>query len=49
MLTINKIKQMLQLLEENYRHTSTDLNYDTPFQLLISTMLAAQSTEKWKK
>jgi endonuclease-3 len=46
MLTKNKIKQVLQLLEKNYRHTNTALNYGTPFQLLISTMLAAQSTDK---
>jgi endonuclease-3 len=46
MLSKVKIKSALELLEENYQHTKTALNYGSPFQLLISTMLAAQSTDK---
>ena len=39
------IKSILQILEEVYGNTTTALKYNTPFQLLISTMLAAQSTD----
>jgi endonuclease-3 len=46
MLTKNNIKKVLVLLESEYSNTTTALNYGTPFQLLISTMLAAQSTDK---
>jgi endonuclease-3 len=46
MLNQSTIKKVLQLLNENYADTKTALNYQTPFQLLISTMLAAQSTDK---
>ena len=41
-----KLKSILKILEETYKDTSTALVYQTPFQLLISTMLAAQSTDK---
>ena len=40
-----RIEKVLQLLEESYKDTSTALNYRSPFQLLVSTMLAAQSTD----
>jgi endonuclease-3 len=46
MLSKAKIKQVLELLENHYHDTRTALDYGTPFQLLISTMLAAQSTDK---
>ncbi len=46
MLPKSKIKQALLLLEKQYHNTKTALDYGTPFQLLISTMLAAQSTDK---
>jgi len=39
------LKQILHILEETYGNTTTALVYQTPFQLLISTMLAAQSTD----
>jgi len=39
------IKQILDILESTYKNTSTALKYKSPFQLLISTMLAAQSTD----
>jgi endonuclease-3 len=38
-------KNILKILEEVYGNTKTALKYGTPFQLLISTMLAAQSTD----
>ena len=41
-----KLKSILRLLEETYKDTSTALVFQTPYQLLISTMLAAQSTDK---
>lgn len=40
-----KISKILEILEDTYKDTTTALNYTTPFQLLVSTMLAAQSTD----
>ena len=40
-----RIAKELQILEKEYHNTTTALNYGSPFQLLISTMLAAQSTD----
>jgi len=40
-----RIAKVLELLEIEYRDTTTALNYKSPFQLLIATMLAAQSTD----
>ncbi len=39
------IKQILDILESTYGGSETALKYQTPFQLLVSTMLAAQSTD----
>jgi len=39
------IKTLLFLLEKTYGGTETALSYKTPFQLLVATMLAAQSTD----
>jgi endonuclease-3 len=39
------IKTILEILEHTYKDTTTALDYGTPFQLLVSTMLAAQSTD----
>ncbi len=39
------ISKILSILEHTYGGTETALNYQSPFQLLISTMLAAQSTD----
>lgn len=39
------IKIILRILEKEYGNTTTALEYGTPFQLLVSTMLAAQSTD----
>ena len=46
MLHKNAIKKVLTALKSVYAETTTALNFATPFQLLISTMLAAQSTDK---
>ncbi len=45
-LTPSEIKEVLDILEQTYGGTNTALKFKTPFQLLISTMLAAQSTDK---
>ncbi len=50
MISQGKIKldnkdHILRVLEKVYRNTETALNYKSPFQLLASTMLAAQSTD----
>lgn len=39
------ISLILSRLKEHYKDTTTALNFSSPFQLLISTMLAAQSTD----
>lgn len=46
MLPKQKIQQVLNVLETHYGDTGTALQYRTPFQLLVATMLAAQSTDK---
>jgi endonuclease-3 len=45
MTAAEKRTKILALLEEKYAGTETALNYASPFQLLISTLLAAQSTD----
>lgn len=40
-----KNKRILQLLEETYKGLGTALNYENPFELLIATILSAQSTD----
>lgn len=44
-LTTVQIKEILHRLEKEYNHTTTALKFKTIFQLLVSTMLAAQSTD----
>jgi len=46
MLKSSEIKEVLNILKEHYGNTRTALKFRTPFQLLVSTMLAAQSTDK---
>ena len=41
-----QIKEVLRILEDVYGGSKTALNYKTPFQLLVATILAAQSTDK---
>ncbi len=45
-LNAQEIKEVLNILEKTYGGSRTALNYQTPFQLLVATMLAAQSTDK---
>ncbi len=46
MLTPSQIRIVLKILRKEYGNRSTALTFDGPFQLLISTMLSAQSTDK---
>ncbi|WP_320408964.1 MULTISPECIES: endonuclease III [unclassified Candidatus Frackibacter] len=41
-----EIKDILDILADKYPNPETELNYETPFQLLIATILSAQSTDK---
>jgi endonuclease-3 len=46
MLTPDNVTSVLAILKKTYGTTGTALKFGTPFQLLVSTMLAAQSTDK---
>ncbi len=46
MLDKTKVNRVLAILESVYGNTGTALNFRTPFQLLVATMMAAQSTDK---
>ncbi|KGJ49280.1 MULTISPECIES: endonuclease III [Paraclostridium] len=39
------IKKILDILEETYPNAECELNYTTPFELLIATILSAQCTD----
>jgi endonuclease-3 len=41
-----KIKEILKILEETYPDATTELKYENPFQLLIATILSAQTTDR---
>lgn len=41
-----KTKKVLELLKEEYPDAKCELNYETPFQLLVATILSAQTTDK---
>ncbi len=42
---MQNIKTILKLLEKEYPEAKTALTYKTPFQLLVSTILSAQTTD----
>ncbi|RMH60746.1 MAG: endonuclease III [Calditrichaeota bacterium] len=42
----DRIRHILNTLKKTYGNTGTALHYDSPFQLLIATLMAAQSTDK---
>lgn len=42
----NQRKEVLQILEKNYPEAKTALHFSTPFELLVATILSAQSTDK---
>lgn len=41
-----RTKKILDILKETYPDAKCELNYETPFQLLIATVLSAQTTDK---
>lgn len=41
-----RIKKIMILLSKKYKNPKTALNYKTPHQLLVATMLSAQCTDK---
>lgn len=41
-----KVEQVLDILEKNYPGATTELKHENPFQLLIATILSAQTTDK---
>ncbi len=41
-----KIREIFKRFAEADPHPTTELNYETPFQLLIAVMLSAQTTDK---
>lgn len=41
-----RIKEIIRLLRKEYPQVRTALNYRTPFQLLVATILAAQCTDE---
>lgn len=43
---IEKAKRILTILGEQNPHPVTELNFNTPWQLLVATVLSAQSTDK---
>lgn len=43
---MTKANKVYDLLKESYPHAKCGLDYKTPFQLLVSTMLSAQATDK---
>jgi len=46
MLNRHEINQVLEILGEYYPDAACELNYTSPFELLIATILSAQSTDK---
>ena len=45
-ISASKIKTILKTLRDRYPVVKTQLEHDTPFQLLIATILSAQCTDK---
>ncbi|TDT45662.1 endonuclease III [Fonticella tunisiensis] len=42
---MEKIKEVLEILEEHYGDMGCALNFKSPFELLVATMLSAQTTD----
>ncbi len=40
-----RVRETIQLLEKEYPHAKTALNYSSPLEMLIATMLSAQTTD----
>lgn len=41
-----KVEKLIELFSEHYPEPSTALNFETPFELLIATILSAQTTDQ---
>lgn len=41
-----RIKKILDILKETYPNAECELNHESPFQLLVATILSAQTTDK---
>ena len=41
-----RTNKIIKLLIKEYPNTKSGLNYNTPFQLLVATILSAQTTDK---
>src|SRR5512135_3663867 len=41
-----RVKEMIRLLRKHYPEARTALDYRSPLQILVATILAAQSTDK---
>ena len=41
-----RTKEIIDILKETYPDAKCELNYETPFQLLVATILSAQTTDK---
>lgn len=46
MLSKPKMKKALEILEQTYPNAKPALNFSSPFELLVATMLSAQCTDK---
>ncbi|MGH9390331.1 MAG: endonuclease III domain-containing protein, partial [Vicinamibacteria bacterium] len=42
----NRARTILRLLEERHADAHCELDYTTPFELLVATILSAQCTDK---
>ncbi len=45
-LNKDEIAKVLEILSKNYPDAKSELNYNNPFELLIATIMAAQSTDR---
>ena len=43
---MNKLEKIFQILRKLYPDPKTELDYSTPFQLMIAVILSAQTTDK---
>ena len=41
-----RTKKIVEILKETYPDAKCELNYETPLQLLVATVLSAQTTDK---
>ena len=44
-MNVKKVREIFQRFQKNNPHPKLELNYRTPFELLIAVILSAQSTD----